>query len=367
MQTWMTQQTKGHKCVVEMGSMLFTRLAQVDPGVSRRIGIEIWEPYIENAKFHDCEKIHGDMREFDTLLPEDARDCVMFIDTLEHLVKDEALDVLERCKARFQKILIFAPEGKCVQEEDVTGYGAHEAQTHRSSWTKAELEHLDFEVIEDPDYHGALGGALFATWVAPTEGYDYRGVYTQVFRQNPKYNRQGGEELQYSHFVRYLDEHRDSIGSVMELGTGRGAVIRMMRNHLDPSTDLIGIDLECYIRPELQGGVQFIRCDMTNPEERKAVQMDGMDVVACIGVLEHICAEDIEDVVSWIGEMQPTLGFVFMTADHSDVKSGHELHVLRKGQDFWDDIFGRNFIITDQSTITIGPNDVFSYTCTRKG
>jgi hypothetical protein len=307
------------------------------------------------------------MREFDTLLPDDARDCVMFIDTLEHLVKDEALDLLERCKARFQKIMVFAPEGQCVQDEDVTGLGAHEAQTHRSSWTKAEMEALGFTVIEDPDYHGALGGALFATWVAPPKGYDYRGVYTEVFRANPKYNRQGGEEQQYAHFAQYLDQNRDAIGSVIELGTGRGAVIRLMRNHLVPDTKLIGLDLECYIRPELRQGVQFIRCDMTNPTERGAVPMEGVDVVACIGVLEHICAEDIEDVVAWIGEMRPNLGFVFMTADHSDVKSGHQLHVLREGQEFWDNLFGKYLTIVDQTSVTLGSNDVFSYTCVAKG
>ena len=356
---WIRQMTEGCSCVVEMGSMFFTRLAQVDPEVKRRIGIEIWEPYIKGAKFHDCEKIHGDMRKFESLLPPDATDCVMFIDSVEHLTKEEGLDLLRRCQQRFGRILAFIPRGTCVQEEDVTGFGAHEAQTHRSSWEAADLEELGYAVRVYNNYHGAGRDALFGVWQ-----YDYRAIYTEVFGRVRRYNRQTGIEGQYGFTYRFFSANRDRIGSVMELGTGRGAVIHLMQTHLKPQTKIIAVDLENYLNGKLvRRPVSFLRCDMTNPEERSVVPTEGVDVIACIGVLEHIRPEHLEDVVQWISTLRPNLGFVFMTANHSNVLCGHELHITQLEGTDWDALMGRYFNVVERDHIEVGGNEVFSYSC----
>ena len=173
---WINEFTKDSECVVELGSMFFQRLTFVHPSVPKKIGIEIWKPYIERATYHDCVKIHGDIRDFETLIDKDDMDCCMIIDVLEHFDKDTAIDLVQRIKNNFKKLLLFIPEGNHPQNKDVFKLGADKYQTHRSTWWAADIaQELDINpdgVVFCPRFHRKKGngkGVLFITWERDTE------------------------------------------------------------------------------------------------------------------------------------------------------------------------------------------------------
>tara|TARA_R110000787_G_scaffold102000_4_gene207770 strand:- start:1388 stop:1924 length:537 start_codon:yes stop_codon:yes gene_type:complete len=165
--SWIRWATTESQTVVEFGSMFFERLEHVN---GNRIGIEIYKPYIDAARFHECTKIQGDFRYFESLVSEDDMDCAMFVDSLEHITREEAFSLMSRVMDKFNKVIIMIPEGNHPMEQDETGYGGHEWQTHRSTWNAQDLVELGFEEKEitlDPGFHNHPErdtGCLFAVW-----------------------------------------------------------------------------------------------------------------------------------------------------------------------------------------------------------
>lgn len=169
---WMKEQTIGSNTVVEFGSMFFEQLSYVS--APNKIGIEIWKPYIDKARYHDCKKIHSDFRNFESLLSPEEMDCAMFIDTLEHLNREDAFDLMQKVQSKFNKILLFIPEGVHDLDFDAYNLGAEEWQTHKSTWYKEDVEQLGFSDIKvisnfhskstDPKYSHNDTGAMFCVW-----------------------------------------------------------------------------------------------------------------------------------------------------------------------------------------------------------
>lgn len=73
----------------------------------------------------------GDLRQLDRLLPDDAPryDLALFVDTIEHLEKQEAWAVLERLTDRARRVLITTPWG--FRPQEIPG---QPFETHRSGW-----------------------------------------------------------------------------------------------------------------------------------------------------------------------------------------------------------------------------------------
>jgi hypothetical protein len=173
---WINSETSGFNTVVELGAGFFNRLESTD--CKYKIGIEIWAEYIANAKYNKCTKIQGDLLEYRRLLPGlnlGAYVC-MLIDVLEHFDKEVAIKLIKDLKKDFKKIILMIPCGIYAQDKDVTGYGAHEYQTHRSYWSKDDILNLDFqENINSPDFHlknvkaGDDTSCFFCTWERPDE------------------------------------------------------------------------------------------------------------------------------------------------------------------------------------------------------
>ena len=183
LQDWILTETRGCETVVEFGAGSFRRLEGVHPSVKRRVGIEISQVYIDaSLDMKNTLKIKGDMRKFENLIadtyydpllrkdsPMNLHDCAMFIDSLEHLTKEDAIDLMSRVIAKFNKVILMIPEGNHPQTTDVTSHGQHEYQTHHSTWFEKDIRAMGFEdVIVDEYFHkGAVGkadGCIFATW-----------------------------------------------------------------------------------------------------------------------------------------------------------------------------------------------------------
>jgi len=162
---WINENTVGSTSVVELGAGFFRRLADVHSSVKTRIGIEIYQPYIDNATFHNCIKIQGDALKYRELLIGYDLDTVMIVDVLEHFEKEVGYKWIDNLKQDFRKILLMLPTGKFEQHEDVTGFGGHEYQTHRSYWYVEDIEKLQFtQDVIDPAFHSPHhGGKILNT------------------------------------------------------------------------------------------------------------------------------------------------------------------------------------------------------------
>jgi len=151
---WIYENTMGSMSVVELGAGFFNRLASVHPTVKTKIGIEIYQPYIDNAKYDECIKIHGDALNYRNLLIGYQLDTVLIVDVLEHFEKIVGYNWISNLKQDFNKILLMLPVGKYEQNEDVTGFGGHEYQTHKSYWYLDDIKNLEFNLeYIDSTYH----------------------------------------------------------------------------------------------------------------------------------------------------------------------------------------------------------------------
>lgn len=167
LENWIKENTKECKSVVEFGSMFFDKLSHAS--CPKKIGIEIWEPYILNSKYNDCIKIQGDFTKFEEFIDKEDMDCAMFIDSLEHLDRETAFSLMKKVMNNFNKVLLMIPEGTYHLERDVTGLGADFFQTHRSTWYENDIKQLGFSnIIVDKYFHEGAGyentGCIFAIW-----------------------------------------------------------------------------------------------------------------------------------------------------------------------------------------------------------
>jgi len=161
---WIRENTRGSGAVVEFGAGKFGRLSYVWP-TARKIGIEVFPQYANQVPI-DMKVIIGDFREWKRYLSDTEIDCAMFIDSLEHVSKQDGLTLLAEMKERFNKILVFAPDGYQPQDSDTLEDG-NEWNSHECGWDIADLEAQGFRVEVIPEYHGPKGGALFAIWERP--------------------------------------------------------------------------------------------------------------------------------------------------------------------------------------------------------
>lgn len=169
---WIFTSTKNCETVVEFGAGFFGKLTLVHPAVKRRIGIEASQVYIDASPDRPkIEKIKGDMREFERLLPNyySVYDCAMFIDSLEHLTRKNALDLMSRVMILFNRVILMIPEGIHIQESDATGHNQYKLQKHRSIWYEKDIKAMGFkDIIIDADFHKGkadkANGCIFAVW-----------------------------------------------------------------------------------------------------------------------------------------------------------------------------------------------------------
>lgn len=157
--------TAGCLSVVELGTMFGYWLAHAGEPDARRIGVDAWEPYLQGAreKYPGMTFLNCDAREFARTM--EPVDCVLMVDFLEHLTREDADELVRHCQEKCQRIVLFIPMGNHPQDSDVTGYGAHELQTHRSTWYAEDLP--GFDVAVWPKFHRQEGkdrGAMFAVW-----------------------------------------------------------------------------------------------------------------------------------------------------------------------------------------------------------
>lgn len=172
--TWVAEELRGYDTILELGAGFFNRLDIPDSASVRKIGIEIYKPYIDNARNKkDCIKILGDMRDYRRLTSNlwVGSKVAMFFDSLEHIDHASGIKLIEDLKQDFDKIIIMIPRGHCVLENDVTGFNNDEGQRHKSYWYDQDILGLGMtEILVDDTFHknnhtNPDKGCYFAKWL----------------------------------------------------------------------------------------------------------------------------------------------------------------------------------------------------------
>ncbi len=161
--------TEGFESVLELGAGYLDMLDACHESVIYRCGIELFLPYItESQNERKCVAIHGDMRDWE-MIYSGHRECVMMIDSLEHLGLEDGVRLILGLQRKFKRILVFTPYGYHPQDTDETGHD-NVLQYHLSSWYDGQLFGLGFETQIAWDLHAKAKPehphALFGVWNA---------------------------------------------------------------------------------------------------------------------------------------------------------------------------------------------------------
>lgn len=94
-------------------------------------------------KIHD-EYVEMDVRRIGDKFGPGSFECVLALDLIEHLTKDEALEIINSMEIIASKrIVIFTPNGFLPQEE----HSHNPLQIHKSGWSVNEMRRLGYRVI----------------------------------------------------------------------------------------------------------------------------------------------------------------------------------------------------------------------------
>lgn len=107
------------------------------------IGVDIFSPYVRICQKSGYYKkvIRKDLTKVN--LKRNSYDAILLLQVLEHLTKEEALELLDNVvKASRKCVIVSLPNGDCSQEE----YEENKHHEHKSKWNPKDLQKLGFEV-----------------------------------------------------------------------------------------------------------------------------------------------------------------------------------------------------------------------------
>lgn len=107
--------------------------------------VEAWAQNVAAFKppYRTCFKVRGDILIFDQLVPDWARDCLVWQDGPEHLANSAAVPLIKRMQRSFNSIVLATPDGPLPQGP-VNG---NPYERHVGAWTKELYRELGFEVV----------------------------------------------------------------------------------------------------------------------------------------------------------------------------------------------------------------------------
>ena len=110
------------------------------------VGVDIFEPWINKS---EKDKIHDkyyklDVLKLDSVFTEKSFDCVVALDLLEHLTKEEGNKLLKSVeKLAKKKVIIFTTNGYVPQQESDN----NPWNVHKSGWTTNEMKQRGYRVF----------------------------------------------------------------------------------------------------------------------------------------------------------------------------------------------------------------------------
>ncbi len=117
-----------------------------------RVGVDIYDKYFDHIESDvPYVVIKHDIRKLNEIFVPKSFDLVIALDVIEHLEKQESLDMIAECERIARKgVILETPKGYVPQNLDIQGYGGHEYQTHRCGWEPDEIRKLGYKVFTRP-------------------------------------------------------------------------------------------------------------------------------------------------------------------------------------------------------------------------
>jgi SAM-dependent methyltransferase len=111
------------------------------------VGVDIHEPYLRAIESDvPYAVVKCDVRNIQDVFIDDSFDVVYAFDIIEHLEKEESLNLIKACKSIAKRaVVVETPKGYIPQNIDIQGFDADHWQTHRCGWEVFELEELGFQ------------------------------------------------------------------------------------------------------------------------------------------------------------------------------------------------------------------------------
>jgi predicted TPR repeat methyltransferase len=146
------------------------------------VGVDAHEPSIEKSKnkgIHD-EYFTMKFSELHEKFKPQTFDCVLALDVIEHLSKDESqrlLDAMEKIAKK--KVIVFTPNGFVPQE----AFDNNPCQVHKSGWTVKEMKTRGYRVIGINGLRTLLGEKAL-TKFRPEPFWGFISLLTQILVRN---------------------------------------------------------------------------------------------------------------------------------------------------------------------------------------
>ncbi len=114
-----------------------------------RVGIDIYPEYFKHIEADvPYVVMKGDIRKLREYFEPKSFDLVLVLDVVEHLEKEQSLDMLRQAEEVARKgVVIETPRGYLPTNMDIWGHGGDEWQTHRSGWEPEEFEKLGYKTV----------------------------------------------------------------------------------------------------------------------------------------------------------------------------------------------------------------------------
>lgn len=168
--------------------------------------------------------------------------------------------------------------------------------------------------------------------------------YKKVYRKAFSVERYSSDPtaLNYQLPLDFIVEHQASIESVIDVSSGRGHLLKKLQDEFD--FYLLSTDLEKFNDLD----VDFIQANLIESNDLRKFKTMRFDVLTCLDVLEHIEEQYIDSVLEALSEVADHT--LFTIANHSDVWNGVELHLIRKGINYWSAKLAKYFDIRFQES-----------------
>lgn len=141
----LNRELAGASSILDVGCGTGSPLKDISLSAGYKVGVDAFEEAIEESR---KQQIHHDYHQenilkIDTLFKPNSFDCVIALDLIEHLTRDEGMELIEKMeRISSRKIIIFTPNGFIPQGD----HRGNPWQAHKSGWHVSDFRQLGFSV-----------------------------------------------------------------------------------------------------------------------------------------------------------------------------------------------------------------------------
>lgn len=186
-------------------------------------------------------------------------------------------------------------------------------------------------------------------------------IYGDIFSKYPKYNSENRPVFQ-----KFIDKRKEyKCNNILDLGTGRG---KLQELEIDQFNDVsyISSDLYIFYSQKAEKIIKnFYQCDFNNSGNLYSTILairqiyPGIQMCSCLDLLEHLYPVAVENFLKQISDI--SMFYYFSVANHSDIISGHELHLIQEEFEFWKNLIGKYYRILESKE----ESNLYTFVCGR--